>query len=377
MELNHVTVKNMYPLLRIDDLFDQMSGTEVFYKIDLRPGYHQLRIADEDIPKTTFRSRYGHYEYVVMPFGLMNAPAVFMDLMNWIFSPFLDRIIVVFIDDVLTLRDNQLYAKLFKCAFWLENMDFMGHMISKEGVSVDRNNIEAVIKWESSNNVVEIQSFLGLAGYYRRMGRHYLYGAKFKVLTDHKSLKYIYTQKELNGDEISKMGIYMIRKGDTIGDLTIEPDLYDDIMRKQELDPKIQEWKSRLALDYRKHVVRLHGVPKDIGSDRDARFISQFCQELQDLMGMALKMSITFYQATDGQTLRTIKNLEDILRACGMEFGGSWEDRLDLIEFSYNNIYHTSIGMAPFEALYDRKCRSPVCWDDSAETVVDHRWCMT
>ncbi|KAL4026661.1 hypothetical protein IC575_015098 [Cucumis melo] len=135
-ELNKVTVKNRYPLPRIDDLFDQLQGATVFSKIDLRSGYHQLRIKDEDIPKTAFRSRYGHYEFIVMSFGLTNAPAVFMDLMNRVFREFLDTFVIVFIDDILiyskteaeheehlrmvlqTLRDNKLYAKFSKCEFY-------------------------------------------------------------------------------------------------------------------------------------------------------------------------------------------------------------------------------------------------------------------
>ena len=104
-------------------------------------------------------------------------------------------------------------------------------------------------------------------------------------------------------------------------------------------------------------------------SDRDARFLSNFWQKLQDSLGTELRMSTAFHPATDGQTERTIQTLEDMLRACVLDFGGSWDDKLDMIEFSYNNSYHTSIGMAPFEALYGRSCRSPVCWDDSSDTV--------
>ncbi|XP_074298350.1 uncharacterized protein LOC141629210 [Silene latifolia] len=139
--------KKKYPLPRIDDLFDQLSGARLFSKIDLRSGYHQLKIKDKDIPKTSFRSRYGYYEFVVMPFGLTNAPAAFMDLMNKMFSPYLDKFVVVFIDDILvysktkeeheehlrivlqTLREHQLYAKLSKCEFWLEKVDFLGHIV--------------------------------------------------------------------------------------------------------------------------------------------------------------------------------------------------------------------------------------------------------
>ncbi|XP_074292299.1 uncharacterized protein LOC141619177 [Silene latifolia] len=152
-ELNNVTIKNRYPLSRIDDLFDQLSGVGIFSKIDLRSGNHQLRIKNEDIRKTAFRTRYGHYEFVVMPFGLTNAPAVFMDLMDRVFSPYLDQFVVVFIDDILTPRENNLYAKLSKCEFWLEKVAFLGHVVSKEGVSVDPRKIEAVSKWERPKNV--------------------------------------------------------------------------------------------------------------------------------------------------------------------------------------------------------------------------------
>ncbi|KAL4014045.1 hypothetical protein IC575_026235 [Cucumis melo] len=249
-ELNKVTVKNRYPLPRIDDLFDQLQGATVFSKIDLRSGYHQLRIKEGDVPKTAFRSRYGHYEFIVMSFGLTNAPAVFMDLMNRVFREFLDTFVIVFIDDILiyskteaeheehlrmvlqTLRDNKLYAKFSKCEFWLKQVSFLGHVVSKAGVSVDPAKIEAVTGWTRPSTVSEVRSFLGLADYYRRFGkvvaypsrqlksheqnypthdlelaavvfalkiwRHYLYGEKIQIFTDHKSLKYFFTQKELN-----------------------------------------------------------------------------------------------------------------------------------------------------------------------------------
>ncbi|KAL0541683.1 hypothetical protein IC582_021738 [Cucumis melo] len=185
-ELNKVTVKNRYPLPRIDDLFDQLQRATVFSKIDLRSGYHQLRIRDSDIPKTAFRSRYEHYEFIVMSFGLTNAPTVFMDLMNRVFKDFLDTFVIVFIDDILiyskteaeheehlhqvleTLRANRLYAKFSKCEFWLKKVSFLGHVVSSEGVSADPAKIEAVTNWPRSSTVNEIRSFLGLADYYRR-----------------------------------------------------------------------------------------------------------------------------------------------------------------------------------------------------------------
>ena len=150
-----MTIKNKYPLPRIDDLFDQLHGAGIFSKIDLRSGYHQLKIAKQDVPKIAFRTRYGHYEFLVMPFGLTNAPDAFMALMNWVFQPYLDRFVIVFIDDILvysrsieehkehlrtvlqTLRKKQLYAKLSKCEFWLDQVVFLGHVISRRGIEVD------------------------------------------------------------------------------------------------------------------------------------------------------------------------------------------------------------------------------------------------
>ncbi|GMJ07598.1 hypothetical protein HRI_004429000 [Hibiscus trionum] len=179
-------VKNKYPLPRIDDLLDQLRGASVFSKIDLRSGYYQLKVKDVDIPKTTFRTRYGHYEFLVMPFGLTNAPAAFMDMMNRVFHKFLDRFVVVFIDDILvysrteeehdehlrlvlqTLLENQLYVKLSKCEFWIREVVFLGHVISASGISVDPKKIEAIVSWKQPKSVTEIRSFLGLAGYYRR-----------------------------------------------------------------------------------------------------------------------------------------------------------------------------------------------------------------
>ncbi|KAI3738348.1 hypothetical protein L2E82_28377 [Cichorium intybus] len=185
-ELNKITIKNRYPLPRIDDLFDQLQGADYFSKIDLRSGYHQVRVKESDVEKTAFRTRYGHYEFLVMPFGLTNTPAVFMDLMNRVCKPFLDRFVIVFIDDILiysknkeehashlrtvleTLRREQLYAKFSKCEFWMREVQFLGHVVSIQGIKVDPSKVEAVMKWEPPKTPTEVRSFLGLAGYYRR-----------------------------------------------------------------------------------------------------------------------------------------------------------------------------------------------------------------
>nr|GFC37913.1 putative reverse transcriptase domain-containing protein [Tanacetum cinerariifolium] len=173
-ELNKLTVKNRYPLPRIDDLFDQLQGSSVYSKIDLRSGYHQLRIREEDIPITVFWTRYGHFQFQVMPFGVTNAPAVFMDLMKRVCKPYLDKFAIVFIDDILIysrskedheehlktilelLKNEKLYAKFSKCDFWLESAHFLGHVV------------EAIRNWSTPTTPTEVRRFLGLSGYYRR-----------------------------------------------------------------------------------------------------------------------------------------------------------------------------------------------------------------
>ncbi|KAD7477260.1 hypothetical protein E3N88_00396 [Mikania micrantha] len=185
-EINKITVRNRYPLPRIDDLFDQLQEAKFFSKIDLRSGYNQLKVKDQDVPKTAFRTRYGHYEFLVMPFGLTNAPAVFMDLMNRVFHKYLDRFVIVFIDDIMvfsknreehedqlrivleTLRQKKWYAKFSKCDFWLEKVAFLGHVVSAEGITMDPAKVEAITKWPRPTSVTEVRSFLGLVGYYRR-----------------------------------------------------------------------------------------------------------------------------------------------------------------------------------------------------------------
>eukprot|EP00253_Pinus_taeda_P019573 PITA_19573 len=185
-QLNKLTVKNKYPLPRIDELFDQVKGATVFSKIDLRSGYHQIRIKEEDVAKTAFCTRYGHYEFVVLPFGLTNAPATFMCLMNSVFHKYLDKFVLIFIDDILiyswniqeheehlrlvlqTLREHQLYAKYSKCDFYKEQIQYLGHIITKEGIAVDPEKIRTIMEWPIPKDVADIRSFMGLAGYYRR-----------------------------------------------------------------------------------------------------------------------------------------------------------------------------------------------------------------
>ncbi|GKB90448.1 putative reverse transcriptase domain-containing protein [Tanacetum coccineum] len=175
-ELNKLTVKNRYPLPRIDDLFDQLQGSQFFSKIDLRSGYHQLRVHEDDIPKTAFRTRYGHFEFTVMPFGLTNAPAIFMDLMNRVCRSYLYKFAIVFIDDIL------IYSKTQE-----EHVEHLRHVINGNGIHVDPSKIEAVKNWKAPRTLTEVRLFLGLAGYYRRFIENFSKIAKSLTILTQKS----------------------------------------------------------------------------------------------------------------------------------------------------------------------------------------------
>nr|GEU99930.1 hypothetical protein [Tanacetum cinerariifolium] len=486
-KLNKLTVKNRYPLSRIDDLFDQLQESRVYSKIDMRSGYHQLRVWEEDIPKTAFRTRYGHYEFQVMPFGLTNAPTVFMDLMNRVCKPYLDRFVIVFIDDILIysknrkeheghlklilklLKEEELYAKFSKCEFWLSKVQFLGHVIDSKGIHVDPAKIKVIKYWESPKTPTEIRQFLeaafqllkqklcsasilaspegsenfvvheknytthdlelGAVVFSLKMWRHYLYGTKCVVFTDHKRLQHILDQKDLNmrqrrwlellsdydceiryhpgkanvvADALSrkerKIATY-VSKYLTCAKVKIEYPKPSGLLVQLE----IPQWKwenitmdfvtklprtaagqdtiwvivdrltksahflpmreddtlKKLTRQYLK-VVSKHGVPVSIISDRDEKFTLHFWKSLNKALGTRLDMSTAYHPETDGQCERTIQTLEDMLRACVPDFEKGCDKHLPLVEFSYNNSYHTSIKAAPFEALYGRKCQSPI-----------------
>jgi hypothetical protein len=189
--LNNLTIKNSYPLPRVDELFDRLQGAQFFSKIDLVSGYHQIRIAAEDVPKTAFRTRYGHYEFNVLPFGLTNAPATFMHLMHETFREYLDDFVLVFLDDILifskTLADHErhvrlvmdklraakLYAKESKCEFFKTEVEFLGHIVGRDGVRMMQDKVQAISDWPTPSKVGDVRAFLGTAGYYRKFIRDF------------------------------------------------------------------------------------------------------------------------------------------------------------------------------------------------------------
>ncbi|GJW28750.1 reverse transcriptase domain-containing protein [Tanacetum coccineum] len=617
-------LSDRYPLPRIDDLFDQLQGSSVYSKINLRSGYHQLRDQEEDIQKTTFRTHYDHYEFQVMPFGLTNAPAVFMDLMNRVCKPYLDKFVIVFIDDILIylknkqeheellklilklLKKEELYAKLSKCEFWIPKVQFLGYVIDRQGIHVDPAKIKSIKHWASPMSPTEIRQFLGLAGYYRRFIEGFSKIAKPMTKLTQKKVKFKWGDKQETAFQLLKqklcsapilalpegiedfivycdasikgLGVVLMQrekviayasrqlkiheknytthdlelgavvfslklwrhylygtkkergpplrvralvmtiglnlpkqildaqtearkpeniKNEDVGGMLVENSKDPEKLRTEKLEPRadgtlcfngrswlpcygdlrtvimheshkskysihlgsdkmyqdmkklywwpnmkaniatyvskcltcakvkaehqrpsgllvqpdIPQWKwdnitmdfvtklpkssqgydtiwvivdrltksaifvpmretdpmDKLARMYLKEVVTRHGIPLSIICDRDPRFASNFWRSLQNALGTSLDMSTAYHPQTDGQSERTIQTLEDMLRACAIDFGKGWVNHFPLVEFSYNNSYHASIKAAPFEALYGRKCCSPVCWAEVGE----------
>ncbi|GKV43011.1 hypothetical protein SLEP1_g50353 [Rubroshorea leprosula] len=335
-ELNKVTMKNRYPLPRIDDLFDQLKGAQVFSKIDLRSGYHQLKIKPDDVPKIAFRTCYVHYELLVMPFGLTNAPIGFIDLMNRVFSKYLDKFVVVFIDDILiyssshalheehlrtvleTLRRERLFAKFKKCEFWVDSVAFLGHVVSKDGISIDPKKIEVVVDW-------------------KRLCVPRDHALRREIMEDAHNTSYtVHLVKAKHQRLLEKLQPFPIPQWKW-ENITMDCD-----------STSIK----KLANMYVNEIVRLHGVPMSIVSDRDTRFLSHFWTSLQQALGTHLNFNIAFHPQTDEQVKRTIQILENMLRASVLDWKGSWDQHLSIAKFAYNNSYQSNIHMALFEALY-------------------------
>nr|GEY24909.1 hypothetical protein [Tanacetum cinerariifolium] len=296
--------------------------------IDLRSGYHQLRVWEEDIPKTAFRTRYGHYEFQVLPFGLTNAPAVFMDLMNRVCKPYIDRFVIVFIDDILIysknkkeyeghlklilklLKEEKLYAKFSKCEFWLSKVKFLGHVIDSEGIRVDPVKIEAIKDWTA------------LIMHESHKSKYSIHPGSDKMYQD---LKKLYRWPNMKAEVAT-----YVSKCLTCAKVKIEYQKPSGLL----VQPKILQWKwenitmdfvtkllKMTARQYLKEVVSKHGVPVLIILDRNGKFTLHFWKSLNKELGTRLDMSTTYHPETDGQSERTIQTWKDMLRACVLDFG--------------------------------------------------------
>nr|GEU74134.1 putative reverse transcriptase domain-containing protein [Tanacetum cinerariifolium] len=368
-ELNKLTVKNRYPLSRIDYLFDQLT-------------------------------RYGHFELQVMPFGLTNVSTVFMDLMNRDVEEHEKHLKII----LELLKKERLYAKFLKCDFWLDSVQFLGLVIDRSGVHVDPAKIEAIKNWAAPMTPTEREVIvyasrqlkvyeenytthdleLGAVVFALRLWRHYLYGTKCVVFTDHKSLQYILNQKELNLRQQRWIELlsdydceirYHPGKANVVADALSQKERIK-LLRAQALMMTIHNDLLKRFREAQEGAIK----EKYVGKENLGRLIKSIFKfalmervvleiiSLQEALGKKLDMSTAYHPQTDGQSERTIQTLEDMLRACVIDFGSCWDRHLPLVEFSYNNSYHASIKAAPYEALYRRKCRSPVCWSEVGDS---------
>ncbi|XP_073037559.1 uncharacterized protein [Primulina eburnea] len=318
-------------------------------------------------------------------------------------TPYLDRLIIVFIDDILiysknkeehsrhlrttlqVLQDRKLFAKFSKCEFWLDRVVFLCHIISSDGFEVDPIKVEAVKEWPVPKSVTEIRSFLGLADYYRK----FIKGFSSIAVTLTSLTKILWGSESQDSFDKLKQALIsapVLSMPSGQGDLRMKdrwvvPDrleLRQGLLRRAQCsryyihpvgkkmykDLRSQFWWKEMKHDvidflYTREIVRLHGIPVPIISDRDPRFTFHFWEGLQTAMGTELRLSISYHPQTDGQTEHTIQTLEDMLRAYVMDFKSAWQSSIPLVEFAYNNSYHSSIQMAPFEALYGRRFTGP------------------
>ncbi|GJX06970.1 putative reverse transcriptase domain-containing protein [Tanacetum coccineum] len=376
--------------------------SSVYSKIDLRSGYHQLRVREEDIPKTAFRTRYGHYEFHVMPFGLTNAPANKKEHEEHLKAT------------LELLKKEELYANASILALPQGAENFIVYCeASHKGLSAVLMQNEKVIAYASRQLKIHEKNYttqdleLGavlnmrqelLSDYDCEIRYH---PGKANVVADALSRKE--QSKPLRTEAQKPENI----KNEDVGGM-IRKDLPKERLEPRAdgtslwhfkdrnharvkaehqrpsvllVQPKIPKWKwDNITMDFvtklpkspQGHdtiweVVTRHGIPFSIICDRDLSFTSHFWRSLQKALGTSLDMSTAYHLETDEESKRTIQTLEDMLRACVIDFGNGWIKHLPLVEFSYNNSYHASIKATPFEALYGRKCRSPVCWAEVGE----------
>ncbi|GJW42913.1 putative reverse transcriptase domain-containing protein [Tanacetum coccineum] len=362
--------------------------------IDLHLGYHQLRVREEDISKTAFRTRYGHFEFTVMPFGLTNAPSIFMDLMNRVCKPYLDKFVIVFIDDILIyskseeeqdvhlktilklLKKEKLYAKFSKCEFWLQEVHFLEHVVNRDGIHVDPSKAESVKNWKTPESPTEIRSFLGFGGLLLKV-RADAAGQSDSVCVKaaEDALEELYHPRLGIGwglvssvGDVKKLIMDEAHTSRYLVHLGADKMYYDlrDLYWWPGMKRDIAEYVSRchtcskIKAEHQKPsgLLQQPEIPKWKWEKITMDLVTKLPKSstLQKALGTRLDISTAYHPQTDGQSERTIQSLKDMLRACVMDFRGSWDTH-----------YHKSIKCAPFEALYGRKCRSPVIWAEVGE----------
>ncbi|GJZ39158.1 putative reverse transcriptase domain-containing protein [Tanacetum coccineum] len=376
-ELNKLTVKNRYPLPRIDDLFDQLQGSSIYSKIDLRSGYHQLRVREQDIPKTAFRTRFIEgFSKIAKSMTKLTQKGIKFDWGEKEENAF------------QLIKQKLCSAPILALPEGSE--DFVVYRdASHKGLGAVLMQREKVIAYASRQLKVHEKNYtthdleLGSVVFALKIWRHYLYGTRCTVFTDHKSLQHILDQKELN----MRQRRWLELLSDYDCDIRYHPGkanvVADALSRKERIEPLRQEldtllWRLKIR-DYaripqveifypsrfRKRLPRFKADHQGQQDLRDNQKIPEWDWDniTMDLITKRPRSS----QETDGQSERTIQTLEDMLRACVIDFGKGWVKHLPLAEFSYNNSYHASIKAAPYEALYGRKCRSPVCWAEVGE----------
>ncbi|WVZ49845.1 hypothetical protein U9M48_001171 [Paspalum notatum var. saurae] len=369
--LNAVTIKNKYPLPHIDILFDQLAGAKVFSKIDLRSGYYQIKIRGEDIPKTAFSTRYGLYEYLVMSFGLTNAPAFFMYMMNSVFMNELDKFVVVFIDDILIyskseeehkehlrivlnrLREHKLYAKFSKCAFWLKEVSFLGHILLEKGVAVDPSKEKDVLNWKQPETVTEIRSFLGLVGYYRRFIKDFSKTAKPMTSLTKKECEVLLAQPDVT----KPFDVYCDASGNGLGCV---------LMQEGRVIAYASRQLRKHEANYRTHDLELAAVVHALKIWRHY-LLGNTCHIYTDHKSLKYILTQPELNMRQRRWLELIKDYD--LEIHYHPGKANVVADASSPEFVYNNSYQKSLEMVTFEALYGRRCRTPLNWSEPGERV--------
>ncbi|KAF0925746.1 hypothetical protein E2562_017303 [Oryza meyeriana var. granulata] len=308
LALNTITVKDAFPIPVVDELLDELHGAKFFTKLDLRSGYHQVRMNPADVAKTVFRTHDALYEFLVMPFGLCNAPATFQALMNDVLRAFLRRFVLVFFDDILiysstwadhlrhlravllVLRQHRLFVKRSKCAFGVDSISYLGHIISEAGVAMDPAKVQAVLDWPQPRSARAVRGFLGLAGYYRKFSEH-LHPAGLLLPLPVPTTVW------------ADIGLDFVEALPRVGGKSVILTVVDRFSKYCHFIPLAHPYTAEsVAQAFFADIVRLHGVPQSMVSDRDSVFTSTFWRELMRLTGTKLHMTTAFHPQADGQT---------------------------------------------------------------------------